>query len=258
MMSIGRIATLARITMLENARKQVFHVLTITTLTVICASTLLSFFTLGVQVKILKDLCMTSILLCGGVLGIALAATGIPNEIEQKTLYPVLARPVTRLEFMLGKYFGTLATVYIGLLILSGAFVAILCSHGACPDLLFVIAIAFSFLEVAVVAALATWLSTSFSPAVAGMLAFLLYVCGTVKIGYFSGMMGKTSNPLGKLLFGALYHFLPNLECFNFKDALVHHLALPVKYLMTVGVYGAAYVAFALMLSAGLFYRREL
>jgi Cu-processing system permease protein len=257
-MKLGSITILARTTMLENARKHVFHVLMIATLTVICASTLISFFTLGVQIKILKDLCMTSILLCGGVLGIALAASGVPNDIEQKTLYPLMARPITRAEYILGKYFGTLATVYVGLLVLSGAFLTILFSHGAEPDMLFCAAIAFAFLEVAVVTAIAVWLSTSFSPAVAGMLAFLFYICGTIKIGYFAGMLERMQNPVAKALAGIFYHFLPNLECFNFKDALVHQIGIPVKYLALVGVYGVAYTVFALVLATALFSRREL
>lgn len=257
-MNLSRIFVIARITMLENARKQVFHVLTIATLTVICASTLLSFFTLGVQVKILKDLCMTSIMLCGGVLGIALAATSLPNEIEQRTLYPVMARSISRVEFLLGKYLGTLATVYVGLLILSGAFLAILFSHGAQPEGLFIVAIAYAFLEVAVVSAVAMWLSTVSTPAVAGMVAFLIYICGTVKIAYLGHMIERMDGSLGKCAFGLVYHLLPNLECFNFKEALVHDLTIPSGYLIQVGIYGIAYTIFAVAIAGRLFARREL
>ena len=74
-----RILVISKLTVLENSRKQVFHVLLIAALAIICASTLLSFFTLGVQLKILKDLSLTSIIFCGGILAVALASAGLPG-----------------------------------------------------------------------------------------------------------------------------------------------------------------------------------
>ena len=125
-----RILVISKLTVLENSRKQVFHVLLIAALAIICASTLLSFFTLGVQLKILKDLSLTSIIFCGGMLAVALASAGLPGEIEHRTLYPILARPIRRWEFIFGKYLGTLATIYSGLIVIAFAFGIILVRYG--------------------------------------------------------------------------------------------------------------------------------
>jgi Cu-processing system permease protein len=255
---IERITTIARCTMLENSRKHVFHVLMIAALAVICVSTLLSCFTLGVQIKILKDLSVSSIILCGGLLAVALASGGIPSEIEQRTLYPVLARPVNRAELLMGKYFGTLATVYSGLLIISFAFAIVLLRHGGSIDIGLFAAIAFAMLEVAVIAAVATLLSIVATPAVAGMLSLLIYICGTIKMGYLHHLGESAGGAVAKGAFFAFYHLLPNLECFNFKDMLVHNLPVPGIYMVQVAIYGFVYSAVVLAAATEIFARREL
>lgn len=243
--------------MLENARKQVFHVVTLVTLTVVCASVLLSFFTLGVQVKILKDLCMTSILFCGGVLAVALASTAIPGEVESRTCYPILARPINRYQFVLGKYFGTLLTVYIGLTVIGIAFAALLAGRNALDGLI-ILGMGYAFLEVAIIGAIAMCLSTLATPAVAAMVSFLAFVAGSAKIGYFGPLVENIDNPAAKVMAKGMYHLLPNLESFNFKDALVHNLHVPEGYLIQVMVYGACYTALALTLASSVYKMKEL
>jgi Cu-processing system permease protein len=252
-----RVLILIRMTMMENARKQVFHVVMLLTLAVVCASTLLSVFTMGVQVKILKDLCMTSILFCGGVLAVALGATALPGEIESKTCYPILARPVRRSEFILGKYLGTLGTIFIGLALIGIAFAVLLMSRQAF-DSAISIAIAFALLEVAVVAAISMTLSTFTTSAVAAMVSFLLYLGGMVKMEYLKSLIDGVGNHASRAFVMVFYHALPNLESFNFKDALVHNLHVPGAYLAQVAIYGFCYAALVVTLAATIFGRREL
>lgn len=254
---INRILILARATMLENARKQVFHVVTLLTLTIVCASTLLSAFTMGLQVKILKDLCMSSILFCGGILAIALAASVLPGEIESKTCYPILARPIRRIEFVLGKYFGTLLTIYFGLSVIGFAFAALLAARGAL-DMLLVLAVGYTFIEVAVIAAITMCLSTAMTPAGAAMISLMVYVAGSVKITYFRPLLQNITNPISKAFVSVAYHALPNLESFNFKDALVHKIAVPEAYLIQVAIYGVCFAALMMSIAGSAFGKREL
>lgn len=249
---------LARLTMLENARKNIFHVLLIGALAVIAASTLLSFFTLGVQVKILKDLSLTSIIVCGGLLAVALASTSLPAEIEHRTLYPVLARPVERWEVILGKYLGTLCTIYIGLAGISIAFALVLLRYGGELDLMFGAALGFAALEVAVIGAVATLLSVIVTPAVAAMLSLFIYISGSIKMAYLHPLGESIRDTVSKTTFLVVYHLLPNLECFNFKDALVHGIGVPGAYMAQVVIYGVAYGGVAILTGAAIFARREL
>lgn len=243
--------------MMENARKQIFHVMTLLTLTVVCASTLLSYFTLGAQDKILKDLCMSSILFCGGLLAVALAATAIPGEVESKTCYPVLARPIRRSELVIGKFLGTISTVYLGLAVIAAAFITLLAVNHSL-DIFLIVALGFTLLQVAVIAAVTMCLSTFATPAVTSMVSLLVYIAGTIKIGYFKPMIDSLSSPFERFPALSMYHLLPNLESFNFKDALVHHLHVPSAYMLQVAIYGLFYIAIALTIASGVFARKEL
>lgn len=254
---MSRIWLIAKMSLLENSRKQVFHVLCLLMLVVIASSTLLSIFTDGVRLKILKDLCMSCILFGGAVLAIALGATGVPNDIENRTVYPILARPLTRVQYLIGKFLGTFITVAVGITAMSLVFALIIFSYQRSLDSFLAMAVLFTLLEVAIIAAIATSISTIATPAVTAVLTFVIYVCGTIKIGYFGGLIGQTTSGFTKSVYLLAYHTLPNLECFNLKAALVHHDAIPVSYLLQVGAYGICYIAFVLMMGSAYFASKE-
>lgn len=251
-----KIWIIAKMSLLENSRKQVFHVLCLLMIMVIAGSTLLSIFTEGVKLKILKDLCTTCILFGGAVLAIALGATGIPNDVESRTIFPIIARPVTRMQYIIGKFLGTILTVAMGVAAMSVVFGALIYTYQRSFDTFLPIVTLFTMLEVAVIAAVATAISTLATPAMSAILTFIIYVCGTIKIGYFGGMINQ-SGGVAKAVSCLIYHFLPNLECFNLKTALVHSDTIPTAYLVQVAVYGLCYVAFMLALASIRFAKRE-
>lgn len=252
-----RIWIIAKMSLLENSRKQVFHVLCLLMLTVIAASTLLSIFTQGVQLKILKDLCMTSILFGGAVLAIALGSTSIPNDVESRTIHPIIARPITRGQYVAGKFLGTLVTAAMGVAVMSVVFGLLIYTYQHSFDTFLPMAAVFTMLEVAIVAAVATALSTVASPALTAVVTFMVYICGTIKISYFGSVIERATDGVTKSIFGLIYHILPNLECFNLKTSLVHGDAIPIGYLTQVALYGVCYAAFVLFLASINFARRE-
>ena len=253
---MSRIWIIVKMSLLENSRKQVFHVLCLLMVTVIAASTLLSVFTEGVQLKILKDLCMTCILFGGAVLSIALGATGIPSDVESRTIHPIIARPVTRAQYVVGKFLGTLLTVGMGVGVMSIIFALLIFAYQRSFDTFLLTSTLFTLLEVALVAAVATAISTFASPAVTAVLTFMIYVCGTIKIGYFAALVEQTHG-LIRVIYSAFYHLLPNLECFNLKTALVHRDGIPTVYLAQVATYGVCYIACVLAAASLSFARRE-
>jgi ABC-type transport system involved in multi-copper enzyme maturation permease subunit len=257
-MPLRRVFILARLNLLENARKQVFHVLMLATVVIIFSSTLLSFFTLGVQTKILKDLCLASIMFSAGMISIALACGSIPADVESKTLYPILARPLRRWEYVLGKYFGVLATTTASVVIMSLAFGLLLFHYQGNVDHFMFTAVGFVLLESATLAGITVMLSTFATPVAAAVVSFLIFVLGTVKIGYLGTLIHGSQSAAVKTIGGLVYHLLPNLECFNFKDALVHGVATPTPYLLLVATYGLLYATFTVSIACLIFARREL
>lgn len=248
---------IAKMSLLENSRKQVFHVLCLLMLAVIAGSTMLSVFTEGVQIKILKDLCMTCLLFGGAALAIALGSTGVPNDIESRTLHPLIARPLTRVQYLAGKFLGTFITVSLGVIAMAVAFGTLILMYQHSIDASLGLAVVFTLIEVAIIAAIATTISTFASPAITTVLTFMIYLAGTIKIGYIGGLIEKSQTGLGKGMYKLIYHALPNLECFNLKSALVHNDIIPGGYLSQVAIYGICYIVFTLAVGAMYFAHRE-
>jgi len=257
-MHLQAILTIARTTVIENIRKQIFQALVLMTGALIAASTLLSFFDLGVQVKLLKDLCGVSLLFSGAVMAIVLSVSSLPGEVEGKTIYPLLARPMNRATFVLGKYLGILITVFAGLGVLCGVFFLLLLRYQHGIESLTWITIGYIYLEVALLAAMGMWLSTFTAPFLAATLALFLYLAGSIKIGYLKYLIEKNPSHLTQAALKTFYHLLPNLESFNFKDAMIYGGPVPGDYLIQVAIYGVLYTAFLIVLTVAIFDRKEL
>lgn len=252
------LGTIAKISMLEGARKHIFHVLMLFSLTLIVVSTMLGFFDHNLQIKIVKDLCSVAILISSGIIAITLSVSGLPQEMESKTAYPVLAKPVRRWEFVVGKYLGTMGTVGIGMGIMAVAFAGILIAYSGHFDTGVFLVLPYLFLEAAILGAVGVLLSTFCSPALAWFLAIFIYLLGNVKFGFYSFLEAHDHSLMGKAVGVALYQALPNLECFNFKDSIVHHIPVPGAYLLQTALYGLLYCASLLTLASLVFARKEL
>ncbi len=258
MQSLRNIGIIGRLTMLEGARKQVFHVLMLFAVFLIFGSATLAKFDQHVQMKMLTDLSLFSIFFVSAIIAITVTVTGIPGEMEQRTVYPVIAKPVRRWEFICGKYAGAMGTVAIGMVIMSitFAFLQIFYAGKLDPSAFYVIP--FLFLETAILGAISLWLSTFASWPLAWFLATMICLIGNVKFPLYESLMHRHQNLFNRITISLLYHLLPNLESFNFKDAMVHHLIVPNIYLWQTALYGICYAAAMLALASLTFARREL
>ena len=258
MQTLRNIGIIGRITMLEGARKQVFHVLMLFAVFLIFGSAALAKFDRHVQMKMLNDLCLFSVFLVSSIVAITITVTGLPGEMEQKTIYPVIAKPVARWQFVCGKYAGAMGTVAIGMAVMAATFVFLQMAYMGHVDAAMLYVLPFLFLETAVLAAMALWLSSWASWPLAWFLSVLLCFLGNVKFPLYASLSARPQSGLNRVLIAGLYHLLPNLESFNFKDALVHHLSVPSAYLWQTAAYGLCYTAALLTLASLTFARKEL
>lgn len=254
---MNKILIISKMTMLENSRKQIFHVLCLVVLAIIASTTLLSVLTEGAKLKILKDLAMSSMLLGGAVLSIALASSAIPNDIENRTIYPILSRPIGRMQYILGKFLGSVFTVGIALAAMSIVFIILIVSYEGKLDWYLLPAIGFTFLQVCLITAFTIALSVCFTPSITATLSLLIYMAGSMKMGYLDGLLERSAG-FSKVLLGIIYHVLPNLESFNLKNSLVHHDGVALSYMMQVILYTVLYIVFALSISSLFFNRKEI
>lgn len=258
MQTLRNIGIIGHITVLEGARKQVFHVLMLLAIVLIFGSTVLARFNQQVEMKMLTDMCMASVFFVSAVIAITITVTGVPGEMEQKTIYPVIAKPVRRWEFILGKYVGAMGTVAIAMAVMGSAFALIEVAYQGHVEPAAFYVFPYLFLETAILGAAALWLSTFTSWPLAWFLCVTFTLLGNVKFPLYAYLMREHQSAFNRVTITALYHLLPNLQSFGFQDAMVHGLYVPNSYLWQTAAYGLCYTGALLALASLSFARREL
>ena len=240
------ILVVSHLTLLENARKQIFQALMMLLLVVVASSTLLFFLTDGVRMQMLKDLCSTCITVGGSLLAVVLCAGGIYSDIENRTITPFIARPMTKAQYFLGKFLGNMMTVYVGLAGMVVVFAILLMVHGVMPDRYLALAVFFTLLQATVIAAFTAMLGSFLSPILAGMFGLLFVIGGSMKVGGLAHMIASSPSATTRFLMLPIYHALPNMNAFDFKTMLVQGIGAPPAYCLWVFIYGLLYIAVCL------------
>jgi ABC-type transport system involved in multi-copper enzyme maturation permease subunit len=259
------ILTIARNTFRENIRDKILYNLILFALIMILSSVALGQLTLGHEEKVIVDIGLSAISIFGTLIAIFIGISLVYKELEKRTVYALLAKPVHRHEFILGKYLGLLCTLLVNVVIMTIGLILTLMYHGGVgfPGYLRLIpAVYLIFLSLALTTALALVFSTFSTPALSALFTFFLWV-----IGHFNGDLlefGRLmkSVPL-QWLFRVLYYVLPNLSNFttidsrNVIESAAYRQPIDPTAVLWVTVYGLLYCGILLSLSIVVFSRRD-
>jgi ABC-type transport system involved in multi-copper enzyme maturation permease subunit len=251
------ILTLARVVWLELLRRKDFYVL-LCLLTALCAGLLsLDIFGLGGIVAFIKDLGLLAIWILVWILTLNLSVRQLPREESQGTIFPLLAKPISRLELIIGKWLGCWSAAgfatFCFYVLLAG--VAAL-QGGAFTPLVLAQGFILHLAAVAILAALGILLSTRLNSDAAATLAYLISGACTLVIPQIPGVLTTLVGPRRDLLL-ALYFATPHLELFDLRRRLVHDWGpLPTQPFLIIFIYGVL-ITFILLALAWLAYRRK-
>jgi len=251
-----KIAIIAFNTYKEAIRDKLLYNLLIFALLLIGCSVILSSLTIGERSKIIIDISLASINLFGVLIAVFVGIGLVSKEIEKKTIFTLLSKPVHRWQFLMGKYFGLLFTLAVNIVLMTfGLYLVQFWGEWAFQiDLLK--AIWLIFVELSVVTAFALFFSTFTTSSLAAIFSLSLYVIGhlTDDLREFSTRLGdKLTESLGSFL----YYVLPNLEIFNIKSKVVHGLDIPISYIGLSTLYGLLYITVVLLLASAIFQQRD-
>ena len=190
-MTVGVIRTIAVSVFRESVRDKVLYNLVFFAVLLIAVSYLLSQLTAGQDMKVIKDLGLAAMSLFGLFIAVFIGIGLVSKEVEKRSIYALLAKPIRRQEFVIGKYLGLVLTLFVNLAIMAVAYYGVLGAvawidgawfrpHWEAPavDPALLKAIAMIFLQLAIVVAIALFFSTFSSPMLAAALTFGLYVVG--------------------------------------------------------------------------------
>jgi ABC-type transport system involved in multi-copper enzyme maturation permease subunit len=250
-----RILSIAINTFRENLREKLLYNLLFFALLMIGSSILLSRITLGDYHRLILDLGLASINLFGVLIAIFVGIGLVSKEVDRKTIYTIVSKPIPRYEFLLGKYCGLVITLLANTIVMVlGLFIVLQVMDVPITSLVFK-SLALIFLELMVITAVAVLFSTFTSATLSAIFTLAVYV-----IGHLSGDLkefAKKLDDVSQMAVNAIYYTLPNLERFNLKGHVIHHLDFGMADMTLTLAYGLTYAAFLLLLASVIFQRRD-
>jgi ABC-type transport system involved in multi-copper enzyme maturation permease subunit len=265
---------IARTTVGEALRRRVLNAFLFVGLIMIILTFAFSTFSAREELTLVRGMGLGIISLAGLFISIILAINLIPTEIEKRTIYTILSKPVRRHEFLLGKYFGALGTVLINIGLMALAFVAAVGikyaiarsmggdaaasvpAAGVWPLFKGVLMI---YLQLVLLCSLAIFFSTFLSPLVNFFLTFSLFIIGNLS-SFTQDLIKISHNPLIKGFFAAIHYVVPNFGNFQFQNPLINpevKVANENLFLMSNVIYAVVYASVLMILAILVFDRRE-
>lgn len=253
---LNRILTIARFTALETVRQRVPMVLVLFGILLTIGALLLGQLSVRQDEKLLKDFGLAAIDLFGAVIAVFLGTDLIAKEIQRKSLYPLLAKPLQRHELIFGRYLGLLGTLAWNVVLMALGLGAVLFArfHRADPGL--AVAVLGIFLSLTLLAATSVLFSSTSSPILAMVLTLAALFIG--RQSDILRNMSQATTDIPDALAKTLYFALPNFRYLDFKNAVVYGDGVPFDVLVTASVYAGLYSMALLALGAWFFKSRDL
>jgi ABC-type transport system involved in multi-copper enzyme maturation permease subunit len=250
------IFTIARFTLLGYLKERVLLVVLLFGFVLCLSSYVLAPLAVGAQHKIVIDIGLASISLFGVLLVILLGAGSFSREKERGILPNILAKPISRVDFIVGKYLGTVFTIWAVMITMGIMYVAVALMGDVELRSTIFIAMYLSAIEVALVTAVMTFFSSFTTPLLTSFFTLCVFVAG-----HLSKDLLAFAEQFGQALFrwtsAVGYFVLPNLSLFNIRSEAVHDLPLMERYSSSVTMYAASYLLTLLFLSAVIFRRKD-
>ena len=253
----------------ESVRDRVPYAMVIFAVLLIAASYLIAQMTAGQDMKIIKDLGLAALSIFGLFIAVFIGIGLVSKEVEKKSVFGLLSKPVSRTQFILGKYAGLVMTLAVNLSVMTVAYYAVLYymfltspeeTRAAWPapalDPRLLIPVGMILAELMLVTALALFFSTFSSPLLATLLTIGLWVAGhfNADLRNFQAVM---NSPAAASIARVLYYVLPNLAPFDVKAEAVYGMPIAMRHIALTLLYAAVYVATLLTASVAIFRRRD-
>ncbi len=251
-----KIRAIALNTFKEAVRNKIFYLLIFFGVFFSFSSKLISMLTIGDTLKILKDVGFASINLFSVLIAIFTGINLVYKEIEKKTVYFILSKPVERRDFILGKFLGLALTMFVALTIMISVFSIFILLLSGTFDPFILLYFIFLFTELLIIISISILFSSFSTPILSSIFTIVLYLIGHV-IWTFNEFKYKLINPIEKFFAYFIYYLFPNLEKFNIKGALVMNDPISIKIILSSLAYGIFYISAILLISIHIFKRRE-
>jgi ABC-type transport system involved in multi-copper enzyme maturation permease subunit len=248
----------ARIFFREAIRDRILNLIWLFAIAMLGLSLFMGDLSAGSELKVVKDLGLGIINMLLVLVAIMIGANSIYREIDKRTIYVVLAKPIARWQFLVGKFMGLFGVLVLLAVAMGAAYYLLLFVMVRERDPIYLPAIALMLLEASVIAALAILFSAITSPTLSAIYVLGVYLVGhnTEAILHFGdrGEAPAYVRAIGRVL----YHVLPNLETLNIKNQVVYGAGIGGLEAAWAVAYAVGLVAVFMTLATWAFVTREI
>ena len=259
---MNRILAITRNTFREAVRNKILYSLLFFAILIIVSALAIGNLTLHEEVRTIRDLGLFGIDLFGVIIAIFVGVNLLYKELDLKTVYTILPKPIRRWEFVLGKWLGMLLTLAVQMSLMGVVLAATLAMEGARLDVPTFKAIWLLFLNVMLVTSIAVFFSSFSSPFLSGFFSLGCFVVGR-SVPEIQAIAAKMGGTAGSVLAG-LCRVLPNLNLFypsgaivGAEEVTVHGQFVGSGYLLSTSLYGITYSLLVLGLAMLIVRKRD-
>lgn len=247
----------AQYTLKEHIRNRIYLTVVLFGIILLGGGLVVSALAVEEQVKMMVDLGLGGIEFLALVAVLFVTVNLILEEMETRSVYLILSHPVERWQYIVGRFLGTLLALVAGMLFMAALHVGSLLLIGWKMEYFYPIAVLCSVAKIAVVGALALFVSLITTSTASSMtLTGFLWVLGhfTSELGY---MADRSANPVIKAVTEFLGYVAPNFSYFNYRDFWQATVIPPASWFGWLGLYSISYIGIALFLTSWLFSKKE-
>jgi ABC-type transport system involved in multi-copper enzyme maturation permease subunit len=258
---MNRIFVIAQNTFRETVRDKVLYNLLFFALFLVIVSILIGELSLNLEQLIIARMGMSVMLFFGALIAIFIGTGLVYKEIDKRTIYAILAKPIKRYEFILGKFLGLSTTLLVNCLAMMTGIIASMiflnANHNLSEINWAILPAGFLiYLELLIIVSLALLFSSFSTPALSILLSIVLYMIGSMNrdLLYFTNTVQSSAV---KYMVLAIYYILPNFANFDYISEVSHGHAVPIRELAGSTVYAITYISMLLIATTTIFQQRN-
>jgi ABC-type transport system involved in multi-copper enzyme maturation permease subunit len=260
---VRQIYAIASTTLGEAIRRRVLLIILLIGVLFLVVAPGLGVLSARSETTVLRGMMLGIIQLTSAVIAIVLTVYMIPNEIERRTIYTILSKPVQRWQFLVGKYFGAVSALGMMMGMMSAIMVFVywlqMRNVGEAVELLK--APAMYFVQMSLLAAVAIFFSTFVTPLVNFFLSGGMYLLGSLFSPFFQTLEeSRGTPPLAKMAAQIVNLVIPNFASYNVQNPLTNPNVVirnELQHFTSLAIYGVFYIAVLLVAGIMVFDRRE-
>lgn len=253
-----QIFAIAHNTFREAVRNKIFYTLLFFSFVFALFSISLSMMVLGSLSHVLVNMGLANIEIFGTLIAIFVGISLVYKELEKRTIYTIMSRPIKRWQFVLGKYLGLILTLIVEIFIMSAIYFIVMTIYG---DLDMMpgsfIAIWLIFIKLLLITSVAVFFSSISTPILSGMFTLAFYVIGSIS-GYLLKFieMGMPATLVSAIRTAAFV--LPDFSFMDIKSLVVYNKPIDPNLVFNASIYGLLYATMILVLGIQIFEKRDL